>query len=596
MSNLETAKALFLKGVELMAAADYAGAERNLRGALKILPSSAPILTRLSVALYEQRNLAEAYQTATRAVAADGRNVDAHLVMLGCLRAQGRSSEAFAVCERIIEIEPKFAQAFSMRAMMLGALERHGEALADHDKALALDPDSAPIHLNRGITLNDMERYAAAVSSYDRAIALRPDYAEAYSNRGNTLRNMGRLEEAIANYDKAIATNPALAEAHDNRGSALHSMAHFEEALASYDRAIALRPEFAEAHANRSAVLRMLKRDDEAMASADRAIAIRPDHAEAHWQKALLHLQRGDFREGWREYEWRWQSAQFASNQFSLHGREYDTPPWLGEESLPGKTILLHAEQGFAEVIQYCRYAREVEQRQAKVVLHVPVPLKELMASLSDTIGVITKTDAMPDYDLHCPLMSLPLALGTTLATVPGSVPYLAADPRKLRDWQDRLGERRKLRVGLAWPEGARAPLERQLAVPFDALAPLLGQDAQFHSLQRALRKPEREIPFAELGVSDHGEALADLGDLAALIAAMDLVIAADTMQAHLAGALGKPVWIVLPAVADVRWLIGREDSPWYPTARLFVQQRFGDWGEVMERVAKALQTAAAAG
>ncbi len=376
---------------------------------------------------------------------------------------------------------------------MLGALDRHGEALVDHDKALALDPNSAPIHLNRGITLNDMERYAAAVSSYDRAIALRPDYAEAYSNRGNTLRNMGRLDDAVASYDKAIAANPELAEAHDNRGSALHTMARFQEALASYDRAIALRPEFAEAHTNRSAVLRMLKRRDEAMASVDRAIAIRPDHAEAHWHKALLHLQRGDFRDGLRQYEWRWQSAQFASNQFSLHGREYDTRPWLGGESLQGKTILLHAEQGFSEVIQFCRYAREVERQGARVILHVPVPLTELMASLSGTIGVITKTDPMPAHDLRCPLMSLPLALGTTLATVPATVPYLAADPGKLRKWQDQLGERRRLRVGLSWSEGARSPLERVLAVPFDVLTPLLGQDAEFHSLQRAFRKPERE-------------------------------------------------------------------------------------------------------
>jgi tetratricopeptide (TPR) repeat protein len=595
MTKLETAKALFLKGVEQLGSGDHAGAERHFRAALQILPASAPILTRLAIALYEQGKFDEAYHAATRAVAIDGKNLDAHLIMLGCLRAQSRFSEAIAVCGRIVEVEPGFAQAFSMRGAMLSALDRHGEALVDHDRALALDPNSAPVHLNRGVTLSGIERLAAAVTSYDRAIELHPDYAEAHSNRGNTLRVMGRFEEALSSYERAITAKPELAEAHNNRGSALQGVGRFEEALSSYDRAIALEPDFAEAHNNRGAVLRMLGRWRDAVKSVDRAIEIRPDYAEAHWHRSLLNLQIGDYRAGWQEYEWRWQVAGFATDHFGRHGREYREGPWLGRESLHDKTILLYAEQGFGDIIQFCRYVPEVGKIAGQVVLQAPATLKALLASLDGRVSVVTKSDPLPPFDAHCPLISLPLAFGTEIETIPASVPYLSVDPDKARAWRERLGDKHKLRIGLSWTPGVRSGERHEPAVTRETLAALLGQDAEFHSLQKPMRSADDEPLPAESGIADHRDLLADYGDIAALVGEMDLVIATDMPAAHLAGALGKPVWIVLPFAPDFRWLVDREDSPWYPTARLFVPSQFGHWDDVVDRVLAALRPLIAA-
>jgi hypothetical protein len=339
----------------------------------------------------------------------------------------------------------------------------------------------------------------------------------------------------------------------------------------------------------------MLGRWQDAVESVDRAIEIKPDYAEAHWHRSLLKLQMGNFRDGWRDYEWRWQVGGFATDHFGLHGREYRRDPWLGRASLQEKTILLYAEQGFGDIMQFCRYVPEIEKLAAHVILQVPAALKTLLASLGNQISIVTKSDPLPPFDAHCPLMSLPLAFGTEVETIPASVPYLSVDPAKARQWQERVGDKRKPRIGLSWPTGARSGAPREWTFTLETLAPLLGRDAEFHSLHKPMRQADDEPSPADLGIVDHANLLADYVDIAALIGEMDLVISADTPVAHLAGALGKPVWIVLPFAPDFRWLIDRQDSPWYPTARLFVQPQFGHWDDVIDRVSTALQALIAA-
>jgi hypothetical protein len=339
----------------------------------------------------------------------------------------------------------------------------------------------------------------------------------------------------------------------------------------------------------------MLGRWDDAVESVGRAIEIKPDYAEAHWHRSLLKLQMGDFGDGWREHEWRWKVAGFAIDHFGRHGREYRDGPWLGHTSLRDKTILLYAEQGFGDIIQFCRYVPEVRKLAARVILQVPAALKPLMASLGEQISIVTKNDPTPPFDAHCPLMSLPLACGTGIEAIPAHIPYLTVDPAKARQWREQLGDTRRPRIRLSWPPGAGAGAPRDWTVTLESLAPLLVQDAEFHSLQRPMRPADDEPSPAGLGIADHGDLLGDYGDIAALVGAMDLVIGADTPAAHLAGALGKPVWIILPFAPDFRWLVGRDDSPWYPTARLFMASQFGRWDDVMARVASALHELIAA-
>jgi hypothetical protein len=378
--------------------------------------------------------------------------------------------------------------------------------------------------------------------------------------------------------------SPDAPELYNNRGNALKELGRLIEALADYDRAIALKPDYVHAHGNRGNCLDDLMRPDEAEASFRRALALDPDHGDSHWNLAVNRLRAGDLRTGWIESEWRWKSDSLALKQ-----RAFDKPPWLGTEPIDGKTLLVHCEQGLGDAIQFCRYVPLLAMRGAKVILLVDTPLKVLLSGVAGVTQCIARGEALPDFDLHCPLLSLPLAFDTTLATIPAEVPYIPL-PEPARDWSNWLGARSAPRIGLVWSGNPGHLNDHNRSVPLEKLLPLFDVDAQFVSLQKGARERDR-ARLAELpDVRDADGELASFADTASLISELDLVISVDTSVAHLAGSLGRPVWVLLPYVPDWRWLLGRDDSPWYPTARLFRQSATRQWDEVVANVLRALR------
>lgn len=510
----------------------------------------------------------------------------AHLNRGVTLRALGRAQEALAIFDRAVALMPGIAEAHANRGIVLRDLNRPREALESLDRAIALKTDFAEAHSYRGRVLRDLNRHAEALESLDRALALKPGLVEAYLDRGGALRALGRLQEALAAYDRALALMPDLAEAHNNRAIVLRDLNRHPEALENLDRALALKPGSAEAHNNRGNVLRDLNRPADAIASYAQAIRLRPDFAEANMNLGIQKLLLGDYAGGWPLYEWRRKTDQFAEWR-----REFTRPEWTGEQSIAGKTVLLYAEQGLGDAIQFMRYVPRVEALGAAVLLEIPAPLAALADTLPARARRIIKGETLPDFDLQCPLMSLPLAFRTRVETLPAETPYLAADPRKVEEARARLGARSRTRIGLVWSGYAGHRNDRDRSIALRRLEPLLRLDFEFHSLQREVR-PDDLATLAEFTqVRSHQDELRDFSDTAALLSELDLVISVDTSVAHLAGALGKTTWVMLSTRPDWRWMTARKDSPWYPTLRLFRQQRPGDWDGVIAEIIEELQS-----
>jgi tetratricopeptide (TPR) repeat protein len=497
--------------------------------------------------------------------------------------ALGRTDEALASFEQAIALRPDYAAALLNRAQLLQRLGQTHEALASFDRAFALMPASADALIARGNAHYALKSFAAALADYDRAAALRSDAAPIQNNRGNALRELGRHEDALAAFDSALALKPDYAEAHNNRGNAALELNRIAEALADYDRALALKPDYAEALVNRGNALRYVAQTEEAIASFDRALALNPQLPEAHWNKGLTCLSIGDFARGWAAYEWRWRR-----NNTEMTPRDFAQSQWRGED-LRGRTILLHAEQGFGDTIQFIRYLPMVIAKGGQVVLEIPDDLRPLMPHTDGVVTLARRGEPLPPFDLHCPLMSLPLAFGTTLATIPAPVSYLQAPVERVAKMRVRLAGTKSPCVGLVWSGKPTHKNDHNRSIRLAQLTPLLARPGVgFVSLQKDTRAADRAA-LAQAPLLRLDDTLCDFADTAAVIAALDLVIAVDTAVAHLAGAMGKPVWILLPAIGDWRWLLARADSPWYPSARLFRQPRIGNWQGAIAEVAREL-------
>jgi tetratricopeptide (TPR) repeat protein len=598
--------------------------------AIALKPNFATAYNSRGNALLNLKRPAEALASFDRAIALMPEYAEAHYNRGRALLDLKRPEDALASFDRAIALKPDLAGAHSNRGNVLLDLKRPAEALASYDKAIALKLDLAGAHYNRGNVLLDLKRPAEALASYDMAIALKPDYAEAHNNRSNALRDLKRPEDALASCDKAIALKPDFAEAYNNRGLALDNLNRPEEALASYDRAIALKPDFAGAHSNRGNPLRDLKRPEDALASCDKAIALKPDFAEAYnnrglalldlncpedalasydkaialrpdlagayFNKSCCLLLLGRFQQGWRLHEWRKKLEGLKAT------RSFPKPLWLGKENIAGKTLFIWWEQGFGDTIQFCRYAKLVEARGAKVVISVQKPLHGLLKQISPTIEIINQDDVPHNFDYNCPLLSLPLAFGTTLETIPANIPYLKADVEKSLFWREKLGEKNKPRVGLVWSGGFRPnqpevwSVNSRRNIPLAKLAALKNPYIEFYSLQKG-QPAESELTklrrnnWGGPDIIDFTSELNDFSDTAALIDNLDLVISVDTSTAHLAGAMGKPVWILNRFDSCWRWLLDRNDSPWYPSAKLFRQQQIGNWAGVIDQVKDELRS-----
>jgi tetratricopeptide (TPR) repeat protein len=448
-------------------------------------------------------------------------------------------------------------------------------------QAAAAAPGDAKVRYCEALALHETGELSRALASYRRAIEIAPDYAEAYFGRANVLRAQGSPEAALADYDRAIELRPNYAEACCNRGIVLRDLHRLEEARASLQAAIVLRPELSAGYLNLGNVSNELRDWQAALQAYDRAISLKPDYAEAYCSRAFASLLRGDFASGWRDNEWRWKNANSSNFQERRARRQ---PLWLGRESVAGRTVLLHSEQGLGDTLQFCRYAALVAQRGAKVILEVQPPLTDLLAQLPDVSQVVARGAPLPDFDFHCPLMSLPLAFETNLHSIPGTARYLSGAAAKISSWRARLGDGTEPRIGLVWSGSATKRNDRHRSLRLAELVPHLPPGLRYVSLQKEVREGDRQVLRETPAILDFSNRLLDFSDTAALCECMDLVLSVDTSVAHLSAALGKPTWILLPFTPDWRWLLDREDSPWYPTARLYRQATPGDWTRVLER------------
>jgi tetratricopeptide (TPR) repeat protein len=505
-------------------------------------------------------------------------NFDAlHLLGLVKLR-RGRAGAALALIEAALKINAAAPDALSNRGLALMALDRDGDALASFDQALALAPDHPDALNNRGSLLLKLQRPAEALAALDRVAGLAPRRLDVGINRGNALAGLGRFDEALAQYDALLAAAPRQTELHFNRGNALASLGRHVDAIAAYDQAVSNRPDHVKAHLNRGTTLQALNRHQEALTSFANVLAIDKINPDAHHNAALSRLTLGDYRRGFEQYEMRWRRSGMPARP-----RDYGRPLWLGEYPPGHKTLLLHAEQGFGDTIQFVRYAPLLARMGAKVVLEVQPELVTLLERVEGIAGIIERGAPLPAIDLHCPMGSLPLAMRTEAAAIPAAIPYLAASQERIAHWRARLAHLAPPRVAIAWSGRATHPNDRNRSLALARLAPLLGLDrVSFIAIQREPPGQDAEtLARIPCGISI-GEELRDFDDTAAVLALADLVISVDTSVAHLAGAMGAPTWVLLPFCPDWRWMLARPDSPWYPTARLYRQPALGDWDSVL--------------
>lgn len=594
-----------------------AEAEQAYDRLLQDQPDHPVALLRLAATYLSTARTTMAVGLLQRLIAVQPDMPHAHANMAAALMMLGQDAASLVYSDRAIALRPKFAEAYSNRGAALKKLRRYDEALAALDQAIALKADFTDAYGNRGGTLVEMGRHAEALASFDRAIVLNPRYAMAHDGRGIALDELGRpaealasfdtalrwdpqtpdvhvrrgrllvklkrFEDAVASYDRALASQPDHSEAHFHRGVALSYLTRYEQALISYDRAATLAPGNADALSNRGVMLCQLGQFDASLASFDHALAIEPDRAEFQFNQSIVRLMVGDFRLGWPQYESRRHKAGHS------HHHTFSRRPWTGQTSIAGRRLFAYWEQGLGDTIQFCRYAKLAKDAGAQVILYVQDPLVRLIRTLDPDIRVAGSADGTQVFDYDCPLMSLPLAFGTTPDTIPAAHRYLSADPALQGAWAARLGATARPLVGLAWRGSATHMNDHNRSIQPETLLPLLSPACGWVSLQKEVRRTDLAILRLGADITFAGGELDDFADTAALIATLDLVITVDTSIAHLAGALGKPVWILLPFIPDWRWQLGRTDTPWYPTARLFRQPALGDWDTVMAEVRDAL-------
>jgi tetratricopeptide (TPR) repeat protein len=536
-----------------------------------------------AVALQRQGRLREAEKIYARVLKATPDHFDA-LNMLGAVKAQlGRMGEAHRLFSAAVKVNPGAPGGWANLGQVLHALKRNQEAVESLDKARALAPDDVAILNQHANVLLSAGRAEEALDEFRQVLARMPQHAEARVNSGIAHAVLGASEQAVAEFDSALSIMPAHLGAHYNRGLVLHDLGHYAAALDAHERVLASAPEHAGAWLHRGRALAALNRLNEAVASYGKASTISKEDPNVHFSEALALLALGDYRRGFERYEARWRRSGMPAQK--SRGR----PLWLGEYPLARKTVLLHAEQGFGDTIQFARYVPLLAATGAKVVLEVPSELTALVARLDGGAEIIARGETPPPFDVHCPLGSLPLALRTEPDTVPAEIPYLSADDASLAKWSARIGALARPRIAIAWSGNAEHFNDRNRSIPFARLAPLFSVPARFVSIQRDVRSEDAAALAAESRVTHLGSELENFTDTAAVIALSDLVISADTAVAHLAGAMGRPLWVLIPFQPDWRWTLDGETSPWYPTARLFRQTTLGDWDRAIVRVAAEL-------
>ena len=610
--------ALHLLGVIAHAGGKYDDAVNLISQSLRINPANVDALNDLAGIVQGRGGLSQAAELYNIAIAAAPKGDHLYSNRGDVLRRLGRFEEAQESFSSALKLNPNSRWALGNLGTLYVEMESYAEAEACFRRALAANPGLPQAHCNLGVALKLQGKYAEADECFHCALVLQPKYAPAHVDLGASLKAQGRLAEAIQSYwraleinprsdlaltnlgnalmeqgeytdalgclQKAVSLNPASHFAQNNLGSALIDLNRSGEAVSYVRRALEIRPQYAQAHNNLGTALLALGRAAEAVDCFRRALQITPGLVESHWDLAFTLLLKGDFLSGWDEYEWRWQRKDHPA-------RSFDMPAWQGE-NLAGKRLLIYAEQGAGDTIQFARYVPLLAQRGARVILECPRALVALLGTLPGVERVIAKGDRLPPADFQCALLSLPRWFGTTQETIPSQVPYLQArsDGPRLPAFGP-SPDGRSLRVGFVWSGNPEHQNDARRSIALEVLRPwLANQEAVFHSLQPKPASGAGKPPQIDDLVTDLTDLIGDYADTACLVRQLDLVIAVDTSVAHLAGALGHPVWLLLPYAPDWRWLMDRHDSPWYPSMTIFRQPVAGDWSSVLRAVSENLR------
>lgn len=566
---------------------DLDAAERAYKDILGEFPDHADARHLLGLVRYQKGDAAAATGDIKQAIAIDPRVAMYHANLGRVLMAQGLAADAADAYREAVALAPKDASVHSDMAAALVTVGDFDAARSRARLALELDADLAPAHLNLGLALQGVGGQAAsgAEDCFRRAADLDPGLADAHQALGQLHHDRGEDDRAMECYRLAVQACPGMVEAHCNLGNILRERFDLAAALVQYDAALQTAPDAAAVHANKGVALHELGRFDDALAAYDRALLLDPDDAECRRNRAMTLLLLGRFDEGWRAYEARWRTVRFKSEP-----RVSNKPRWTIGVEEPGASVLVQAEQGLGDTIQFVRYAPLLAARNMHVILQCPRPLTRLMRSVAGIIQVIEPGDPVPGHDFHIPMMSLPGAFATDQATIPADVPYLSVAESDVTAWRNRLGTGSGARIGLVWKGSAQHPRDQVRSPGLAPLLPLLDlPGATFVSLQKDGGDRDIAVHGAD-GIVDVTAELTDFAATAALVQGLDLVITCDTAVGHLAGALGRPVAMLLPQVPEWRWLLDRDDTPWYPTMRLFRQKEPGDWTGVVRQLNEYLQ------
>jgi tetratricopeptide (TPR) repeat protein len=567
-----------------MRAGRYLDAQLACRQALALNPAHADTLHLMGLLSFQAKHYDQAVEWISLAVRQDPKTD--YLANLGnALRQCCRSEEALKVFDAAVQLKPDDADLWSKLAAVLASLERNADALLAYRHALKLDPRHWESAFRSGELLVETKQFEAALSHFDICDGLGPDDAATWQSRGRALRGLNRFEECLAACMRAHALDPASAIGCNNVGNALVSLGKPEEGLIWFDKALSLQPDAADVLSNKAFALAHAHRFDEAFAVHDRVAALDPDNAKFAFYRSHDQLLTGQFEAGWSGREARWKVRGLPI----IHP-DFAQPLWLGNGDVEGKTLLIYADEGLGDTLQFVRYVPMVAALGAHVILVVSDALHPLLSGLPGIRECRAYSCGWPAaFDMYCPLLSLPLAFGTRLGTIPPVTSLPPPDARRVRAWEDRLGPHDRLRVGLVWSGNPNHINDCSRSIPLRTMAPLFDAGATFVSLQKDPRHDDKTFSRARNDILDLTPELTDFTDTAALISCLDLVITVDTSVAHLAGTLGCPTWILLPHLPDWRWLLDREDSPWYPGVRLFRQTANRSYSEVIDRVREEL-------
>lgn len=559
-----------------------------LREAIRLRPVYPEAHNNLGIALKHKGKHDEAIASYQEALRQKPAYAEAHNNLGITLADRGQPDGAIACYQQALRLKPDYFECWLNLGNVLGGKNRIGEAEAAYRKAVGLRPADPKARRLLGVILARKDKFDEAIAEHREAIRLRPSLHDAHNDLGITLARLNRFEEAAESYRKAIECRPNYAEAMSNLGNALRNLGQFAESLECYQKAIALKPNYADAHNNMGITYAEVGRFREAAAAYTECLKLRPNHVDAHMNRALTWLRDGDLARGWAEYEWRWKKRQVSP-------RPLIQPYWNGFP-LKGMRILLVTEQGLGDTMQFIRYAPILKAQGATVVFECPEKLLKILGRTPGIDEVIPQGQPLPDYDFHIPLLSIPGLVGTSLETIPADVPYIHPDPDLIEKWRREFAGVREFKVGINWQGNPKYAGDRHRSIPlkcYESLAKVPG--VKLYSLQKnagheQLKEMGERIPVVDLGPR-LDESSNPFMDTAAVMKNLDLFITSDTAVAHLAGSLGVPIWMATSVAAGWQWMTGREDSPWYPTMRMFRQTTLLEWDPVFERIARELTT-----